>query len=54
VVPELFYLGARWGRQAIGAELERAVVDGDLTLQEAERAAERMLRDNARALYTLD
>ena len=53
VIPELFYLGARWGRRILAAELEQAVADGDLTATEAETAAARILRDNAIELYRL-
>jgi predicted TIM-barrel fold metal-dependent hydrolase len=53
LVPELFYLGARWGRRALGTELERAVSDGDLIAAEAERAGAMILRDNAAKLYGL-
>ena len=53
VIPELFYLGAHWGRLALGAELEQAVRDGDSTVHEADRAAEDILRGNALKLYGL-
>ncbi len=53
VIPELFYLGAHWGRLALGAELEQAVRDGDCTAEEADRAAEDILRANAVRLYGL-
>jgi predicted TIM-barrel fold metal-dependent hydrolase len=54
LIPELFYLGARWGRRVLGTELERAVTDGDLTSAEAERGAELILRQNALDLYGLE
>jgi uncharacterized protein len=53
LIPELYYLGARWGRRALGTELERAVSDGDLTGAEAEAAGEAVLRGNAVRLYGL-
>lgn len=52
-VPELFYLGARWGRQSLGHELDRCVRGGDLSGAEGERAAEMILRSNAVRLYGL-
>lgn len=53
LIPELFYLGARWGRRILGQVLEDAVRDGDLTAAEAEMAAEAILYRNAQALYGL-
>jgi predicted TIM-barrel fold metal-dependent hydrolase len=53
VVPELFYLGALWGRRILAGELERSVADGDLTVEEAERVGEMMLHDTAVELYGL-
>ena len=53
LIPELFYLGARWGRRILGEILEETVRAGDLTVTEAEDAAEAILRRNARALYAL-
>ena len=52
-IAELFYLGARWARRALAEELERAVSDGDLSVEEAEAAAEAVLRRNALQLYQL-
>ncbi|MFK7603808.1 amidohydrolase family protein [Deinococcus sp. SM5_A1] len=49
--PELFYLGARWGRRVLGEVLEDTVRVGDLTRAEAEDAAVMILRGNALALY---
>jgi hypothetical protein len=51
--PELFYLGARWGRRVLGGCLEEAVRDGDLTAGEADAVAEAVLRGNARRVYGL-
>jgi predicted TIM-barrel fold metal-dependent hydrolase len=53
LIAELFYLGAHWGRRVLADVLEEAVGDGDLTVREAETAAERILRGNAIALYGL-
>ncbi len=52
-IPELFYLGAKWGRQVLADVLEQAVRDGDLTASEAQAVAAGVLRDNARRLYRL-
>ena len=49
--PELFYLGARWGRRILGEVLADTVRVGDLTANEAEDAAVMMLRGNALKLY---
>ncbi|WP_376788500.1 amidohydrolase family protein [Thermoflexus sp.] len=53
LIPELFYLGARWGRRILGEVLEETIRAGDLTAMEAEEAAEAILRRNARTLYGL-
>jgi uncharacterized protein len=52
-IPELFYLGAKWGREALGFVLDEAIRDGDLVASEAEDVAVAILRENARALYGL-
>ncbi len=49
--PEIFWLAARWGRRSLAAALEATVADGDLTADEAEWAAERILGGNARDVY---
>lgn len=51
LTPELFYLGAKWGREVLAGVLDEAVRDGDLSAGEADLAAERILHDNARELY---
>jgi predicted TIM-barrel fold metal-dependent hydrolase len=53
LIPELFFLGAKWGRAILGQVLEAAVSDGDLTAHEADEAAAAVLAENARALYRL-
>jgi uncharacterized protein len=53
MIPELFYLGARWARRVVGEILEGAVQDGDLTFPEADRAAAAILKNNAAHLYGL-
>jgi predicted TIM-barrel fold metal-dependent hydrolase len=52
-IPELFYLGSRWGREALGNVLENALRDGDLTSREVDEVAGAVLRGNALALYGL-
>jgi uncharacterized protein len=49
--PETFWLAARWGRQVLAQVLEAAAGDGDLSADEAEWAASRILFDNAAELY---
>jgi len=51
LIPELFYLGATWGRRVLGECLDEAVRDGDLTATEADGVAESVLRGNARRVY---
>jgi predicted TIM-barrel fold metal-dependent hydrolase len=53
LIPELFYLGARWARKVLADVLEGAVQDGDLTAQEAQQAAAAILKTNAERLYGL-
>jgi predicted TIM-barrel fold metal-dependent hydrolase len=54
MIPELYYLGAKWGREVLGQVLEGAVADGDLTAREADEVAIAILWENARQLYDLD
>jgi predicted TIM-barrel fold metal-dependent hydrolase len=51
--PETFWLAARWGRRILGQVLEATVSDGDLSGDEAEWAASRILFENAADLYGL-
>ena len=51
LIPELFYLGAKWGRETLGHVLDAAIHDGDLSSLEAEAAAIAILCQNARQLY---
>jgi predicted TIM-barrel fold metal-dependent hydrolase len=53
LIPELYYVAAKWGRIVLGQVLEGAVRDGDLTAAEADGVAVGVLRDNARRLYRL-
>ena len=50
-VPELHWMGAHDGRRLLGEVLDELVADGDLGADDARRAGERVLRDNATALY---
>jgi hypothetical protein len=50
-VPELHWLGAHTGRKVIGATLGELVDDGDLDVDDARLAGEKILGDNARQLY---
>ncbi|MBF2007463.1 MAG: amidohydrolase family protein [Chlorogloeopsis fritschii C42_A2020_084] len=50
-IPELYYLGAKWGRQILAEVLEEAIRDCDLTANEADDIAVAILRKNALALY---
>lgn len=54
LIPELYYLGAKWGREILGQVLEGAVEDGDLSAREADDVAIAFLWGNARELYELD
>lgn len=49
--PEMFWIAARWGRRILAQVLEQAVYNGDLTNEETEWAAERILARNAAELY---
>ena len=49
LIPELFALGAQWGRTVLGDVLDAAIQDGDLSAQEAEEAARAILHGNAEA-----
>lgn len=53
-IPDLFYLGARWGRRMLAEVLEQSISDGDLSALQAESAARAILRENALALYQLE
>lgn len=51
-IPELYYLGAKWGREVLGQVLDQAIQDGDLVASEAESIAHAILWQNAQTLYT--
>lgn len=51
MIPELYYLAARRGRQALEDVLENAIKDSDLSVREADQAARSILNENARRLY---
>lgn len=50
-IPELFYLGAYWGREVLTQVLEETVQAGDLTSHEADDVAIAILNQNGRSLY---
>ena len=54
LIPDLYYLGAKWGRKILGEVLDESVKDGDLTINEAEEIAVDILRKNATYIYQLD
>ncbi len=49
--PELFWLAAKWGRQVIAEVCTQTVRDVDLTTEETQWAAQRILFGNAADLY---
>lgn len=51
LIPELYYLGAKWGRKLLGQVLEQAIDNRDLTAQEAEEVALEILGRTAQRLY---
>ena len=54
LIPDLYYLGAKWGRKILGQVLDESIKDGDLTIKEAEEIAIAILRENAIQLYQLN
>lgn len=52
--PEINFVGARLGKQAVGQALQDLVDDGMLASDEAQQAAGLILSGNARRLYNLD
>jgi predicted TIM-barrel fold metal-dependent hydrolase len=50
-IPELYYLGAKWGRESLAHVLEDAIQGSDLTRQEAEHTGKSILVENASELY---
>ncbi len=53
-IPELYYLGAKWGREVLGQVLDGAIKDGDLTAKEAESVATAILCENAYAIHHIE
>jgi len=53
VMPEIFWLAARWGRWGLGRVLDEFMVEDFLSADEAWAAAEAILGHNARHLYNL-
>jgi len=54
LIPELYYLGALWGRNALERVLAQAIQNGDLTACEADEVAIAILRLNAMTLFLRD
>ncbi len=52
-IPEIYWLANRWGRSALAQVLGEMVEAGALTEQEAYRAGEMILNQNARTVYQL-
>jgi predicted TIM-barrel fold metal-dependent hydrolase len=52
-MPEIYWLAARWGRWGLERVLTQMVADRFLNEDEAWRAAEAILGQNARKLYQL-
>jgi predicted TIM-barrel fold metal-dependent hydrolase len=52
-VPELFWLGARSGRAALGRALDEQIAGGTLSAREADEVAWQILSGNARSVYRL-
>ncbi|MGK7941653.1 MAG: amidohydrolase family protein [Crocosphaera sp.] len=50
-IPELYYLGAKWGRDLLAEVLEESVTNGDLTAQESLEIATAILKGNAKRIY---
>jgi predicted TIM-barrel fold metal-dependent hydrolase len=53
VMPEIFWLAARWGRWGLGRVLDEFIADDFLNANEAWAAAEAILGKNAYSLYRL-
>jgi predicted TIM-barrel fold metal-dependent hydrolase len=53
MIPDLYYLGAKWGRTALARVLDQAIANSDLTAAEAESVAIAVLNQTARKLYRL-
>ena len=51
LIPELYYLGAKYGRKVLEQTLMQSVRDGDITNPEAESIAHAILWQNAQSLY---
>lgn len=52
-IPELYYLGAKWGREILSQVLDQAIKDSDLTAKEAESVARAVLYENAQRLHSM-
>ncbi|MDJ0511486.1 MAG: amidohydrolase family protein [Crocosphaera sp.] len=51
-IPELYYLGAKWGRYLLAEVLEEAVNNGDLNPKESLDIATAILQGNAKRIYS--
>jgi hypothetical protein len=51
VMPEIFWLAARWGRWGLGRVLDELIAEGFLSAAEAETEAAAILGENAKSLY---
>lgn len=54
LIPDLYYLGAKWGRKVLDQVLDESVKNGDLTAKEADEIAVAVLRGNANRVYHLN
>jgi predicted TIM-barrel fold metal-dependent hydrolase len=52
MIPELFYLGARYTRETLALVLEASIRDGDLTVRQAEQVGLDILAGNSGRLYS--
>lgn len=52
-LPEFYYVAGKWGKKYVASALNVLVKDGVLTLDEAVRAAQMIMRDNAYRLHKL-
>ncbi len=51
LIPELYYLAAKWGRKVLGDVLEESVTNLELTVNEVDSIATHILYENAHSLY---
>jgi predicted TIM-barrel fold metal-dependent hydrolase len=53
MIPDQFYLAARWARKLLGELLDQSIRDGELNAADADHVARSILQENARRLYRL-